>query len=89
MKHMKHQSTSKRFVWPHFLKTAVSSAAIPVGCLALTASVAFAQQPKANYDEAKVGEVVLPEVLQLARGETITTARQWEKQRRPEVWQLF
>jgi hypothetical protein len=73
----------------HFLKTAGSAAAILVGGLALTAFVASAQQPKANYDEAKVGEVVLPDVLQLARGGKVTTAQQWERERRPEILELF
>jgi hypothetical protein len=57
--------------------------------LALAVPVLAGEPPKINYDESKVGAVVLPDLLRTAHGETITTARQWEKQRRPEVWQLF
>lgn len=57
--------------------------------LALIASVSFAQQNAANYDEAKVGDVVLPEVLKSTGGGAVTTAREWAEQRRPEVLNLF
>lgn len=55
---------------------------------ALTASVSFAQQNAANYDEAKVGPIVLPDVLQ-AGSARIRTAVQWTQVRRPQVLQVF
>ncbi|MDD3779781.1 MAG: acetylxylan esterase, partial [Proteiniphilum sp.] len=54
----------------------------------LFASLAFTQQ-KANYDESKVPAYVLPEVLKCQNGEKVTTVEQWEKQRRPELMELF
>ena len=56
--------------------------------LVIAASTASAQQNKANYDESKVGPIVLPDVLQSGSGR-VSTVEQWEKARRPEVLQLF
>lgn len=62
----------------------------------LAASVmTFAQDAKpsipVNYDEAKVGDykASLPDILTLNNGKKVTTARQWEKKRRPEIIRLF
>lgn len=48
----------------------------------------FAQR-EVNYDEDKVPSYVLPELLQLQNGEKVTSVEQWEKQRRPEIMELF
>ncbi len=48
----------------------------------------FAQR-EVNYDEDKVPNYVLPELLQLQNGEKVTSIEQWEKQRRPEIMELF
>ncbi len=48
----------------------------------------FAQR-EVNYDEDKVPSYVLPELLQLQNGEKVTNLEQWEKQRRPEIMELF
>jgi hypothetical protein len=48
----------------------------------------FAQR-EVNYDEDKVPNYVLPELLQLQNGEKVTSVEQWEKQRRPEIMELF
>lgn len=50
---------------------------------------ATAQKYKANYDEAKVPEYTLPEVLVSESGKKIKTVRQWERKRRPELLSLF
>ncbi len=50
---------------------------------------AEAQQKTANYDEAKVGDYTLPELLKSQSGKTITTADAWLQERRPEVLALF
>lgn len=42
-----------------------------------------------NYDESKVGTYTLPNVLQGKSNTNITTAREWEKTRRPEILALF
>ena len=44
-----------------------------------------------NYDESKVGDykASLPDVLTLNNGKKVTSARQWEKKRRPEILRLF
>ncbi len=54
----------------------------------LCASMLFAQR-EVNYDEDKVPNYVLPELLQLQNGEKVTSVEQWEKQRRPEIMELF
>jgi hypothetical protein len=42
-----------------------------------------------NYDESKVGEYTLPELLITENGQTVSTPEQWENIRRPEILQLF
>lgn len=44
---------------------------------------------KANYDESKVPAYTLPSVLTCQDGEVVTTVKQWEKKRRPELLNLF
>ena len=46
-------------------------------------------QQKVNYDESKVPAYRLPELLRCNNGEMVTTVAQWEKQRRPELMELF
>ena len=52
-------------------------------------NVAFAQEVVFNYDESKVPDYVLPDILRMNNGKIASTARQWEKQRRPELLELF
>lgn len=42
-----------------------------------------------NYDESKVGAYSLPQLLATKDGKKITTVKQWEKSRRPEILKLF
>ena len=56
--------------------------------LLLVSSYSFAQND-INYDESKVPRYVLPDVLTLANGNRVTTKKQWEKQRRPEILEMF
>lgn len=42
-----------------------------------------------NYDESKVGEYRLPELLATEGGKTVSTPEQWETKRRPEILKLF
>ena len=42
-----------------------------------------------NYDESKVGDYTLPRVLVSNSGTLITTSKQWEKLRRPEILETF
>lgn len=47
-------------------------------------------QPKGfNYDEAKVPDYSLPDLLTTSSGQKISSAEQWMQQRRPEVLELF
>ncbi|MEZ6130086.1 MAG: acetylxylan esterase [Planctomycetaceae bacterium] len=55
-------------------------------CLASSAS---AQPTGFNYDESKVPEFTLPALLTMEDGTNVTTAEQWQTQRRPELLQLF
>lgn len=43
----------------------------------------------ANYDESKVPEYTLPDVLMCEDGEVVTTKEVWEQKRRPEVLDMF
>jgi len=42
-----------------------------------------------NYDETKVGAYTLPDALVLSDGTPVTTTKQWETKRRPEIVRLF
>jgi hypothetical protein len=42
-----------------------------------------------NYDESKVPQYVLPDVLTLANGKKVETKKQWENERRPEILEMF
>lgn len=46
-------------------------------------------QKEANYDESKVPDYVLPDVLVCNNGKKVTTAKEWETLRRPEVLEIF
>lgn len=58
-----------------------------VSLLFLTGAETWAQE--ANYDEEKVGSYVLPDALTAQDGQKVTTKRQWERKRRPELLRLF
>jgi len=55
---------------------------------AMTPSTIFAQIP-VNYDESLMPSFTLPNPLVLDNGETIKSAKEWEKVGRPAVLQLF
>jgi hypothetical protein len=55
-------------------------------CLALSASICLAVP--VNYDEAKVGQYTLPELLKQNDGTPVTTPQQWTARRRGEVLAL-
>lgn len=58
--------------------------------LLLCSPFVFAQSSnEANYDESKVPKFTLPDVLTCDDGTRVTSARQWEKHRRPELLKLF
>lgn len=57
--------------------------------LALLVSCSLQAQQDANYEESKVPDYVLPELLVTSKGKTIASARQWEELRRPELLELF
>ena len=51
----------------------------------LSVQILFAQ----NYDESKVPPYTLPEILQSQNGTEVTTTKEWENVRRPEILKLF
>ena len=66
------------------------SAKMTFTALLLCVGMAWGQNSKkVNYDESKVPSYTLPDVLRCNDGRTVTTARQWERQRRPEVLDLL
>ena len=46
-------------------------------------------QREVNYDESKVPQYALPDVLTCRDGSVVTTKKQWEKKRRPELLETF
>jgi beta-xylosidase len=42
-----------------------------------------------NYEESQVPDYTLPRLLEAADGKPVTSVKQWEKQRRPELLKLF
>jgi hypothetical protein len=42
-----------------------------------------------NYDESKIPDYVLPEILKSENGKPVTTTKQWESLRRPEILSAF
>src|SRR4051812_3341256 len=60
-----------------------------LAALALGAPPAPAQEPQANYDEAKVPHYPLPDPLLLAGGGRVSDVESWNSKRRPEILKLF
>lgn len=56
--------------------------------LGLVAAAGWAQRPDANYDESKVPDYALPEILQFADGSRVASAADWPR-RRAEILRLF
>ena len=56
-------------------------------CIVFTSICSWSQE--ANYDESRVPEYTLPELLTAEDGSKVKTARDWETIRRPEVLDLF
>src|SRR5687768_16955581 len=48
-----------------------------------------AQQFEPNYDETKVPEYVLPDVLKTTAGNLVRNKKEWERSRRSEIVTLF
>jgi len=42
-----------------------------------------------NYDESKVGQYTLPDPLRLSNGQSVKSAKEWMKERRPEIVRLY
>ena len=49
----------------------------------------YAQQPEANYDESRVPHYTLPDLLTCQDGTVVTSVREWERHRRPELLRLL
>ncbi|MFA6838668.1 MAG: acetylxylan esterase [Dysgonamonadaceae bacterium] len=62
---------------------------IIIGLIVLVLTSHMFAQRDVNYDESKVPEYVLPELLKGSDGKKITNVKEWEKIRRPELMELF
>lgn len=65
-----------------------------IGFCLLTVALTFmanAQDPRSdvNYDESKIPPYTLPALLEAENGTKISSVKEWEKLRRPEIYQLF
>lgn len=56
---------------------------------ALAVAVPAQAQLDGNFDEAKVPAYTLPDPLKMADGTPVTSVRQWETERRPQLLDLF
>ena len=61
--------------------------ALALACLVNVTS--DAQPQGANYDEAKAGNLPLPDPLRMEDGQKVADAKSWRNQRRPELLRLF
>jgi len=50
---------------------------------------AYSQRPGTIYDEEKIPQYTLPEILVAQNGRKIRNLKQWEKIRKPEILRLF
>ena len=57
--------------------------------LMVTVAISAGAQREINYDESKVPQFDLPDVLTCQDGTAVTTKKQWEKKRRPELLRTF
>ena len=65
---------------------------LSISCLSFSVATAQTYEGKfleANYDESKVPEYTLPDVLTSFSGQKINTVEEWEKNRRPEIIKFF
>jgi hypothetical protein len=60
-----------------------------LACLSWLASRSHAAPAGINYDESKVPQYTLPDVLTTLDGRKVTDANMWRQVRRPEVLELF
>ena len=59
-------------------------------CFMCMPLLAFAQSKReVNYDESNIPAYVLPDVLRCEDGRRVTTAKEWEKRRRPELLKML
>ena len=58
-------------------------------CVATLTAVKGQITKEANYDESKVPQYVLPDVLTCSDGSKVTDRKQWEKKRRPELLRML
>jgi hypothetical protein len=64
----------------------ILAALLTTGILLVSAS---AEEEKFNYDEAKVAAYTLPDPLVMRDGRPVTSAKMWQRERRPELVDIF
>lgn len=57
--------------------------------LASVHSVSAMAQLKPNYDESKVGQYILPDLLKSADGKSVKSVKEWERTQRPYLLRLY
>src|SRR5690606_30542749 len=71
------------------MKTNYKAICTTLATLSLASTAGWAQRKDVNYDESKVQAYTLPALLTTEGGQQVTTISQWERQRRPELLDLF
>ena len=74
--------------YPSCFSSCFARCLIMIG-VAISESETFGQPDGFNYDEAKVPQFVLPELLKTSKGEVVTSADAWASRRRPEILAMF
>jgi hypothetical protein len=62
---------------------------IALVCMLLLSAAVTKAQFQPNYDESKIPDFELPDVLRTFKGKKIKNTRQWEKKGRPELLDFF
>ena len=72
----------------YLMKRSVTFSILLFYSLLLSTNLSLAQDGF-NYDESKVPDFILPDPLICNNGNKVTSVKQWEKQRRPEILEFF
>lgn len=62
---------------------------VPIFLVILALPITLSAQQEVNYDESKVPNLILPDLFVDFEGNRISSQKDWESKRRPEILELF